>query len=257
MQGPITVFDDGAYAGDAQIQDLQPGTERLISYAMDLDIEVAPTTKQDPAALVSVRISKGTLLASHKHTRAKSYTVKNSGQKAKKVLIEQAIEQPWTLVLPKDPSEKTRSLYRFAVDAEPGKPAALEVKEEWTQGEQIAVTNLDDGRIQIFLAAPQVSDAVKKALREVVQRKAAIGSVVARRQELERQITVIGQEQERIRGNMAQLPKEADLFRRYVTKFTEQEDAIDGLRKQVSGSIEEEQRLRKGLDEYLLGLELS
>ena len=33
MQGPITVFDDGAYAGDAQIQDLPPGTERLISYA--------------------------------------------------------------------------------------------------------------------------------------------------------------------------------------------------------------------------------
>ena len=50
MQGPITVFDDGAYAGDAQIQDLPPGSERLISYAMDLDTEVAPTVKQQPAA---------------------------------------------------------------------------------------------------------------------------------------------------------------------------------------------------------------
>ena len=29
MQGPITVFDGGAYAGDAKIEDLQPGTERL------------------------------------------------------------------------------------------------------------------------------------------------------------------------------------------------------------------------------------
>jgi hypothetical protein len=37
MQGPITVFDGGAYAGDAKIEDLQPGTERLISYALDLD----------------------------------------------------------------------------------------------------------------------------------------------------------------------------------------------------------------------------
>src|SRR6516164_578771 len=37
MQGPITVFDDSAYAGDAQIQDLPPGSERLISYALDLD----------------------------------------------------------------------------------------------------------------------------------------------------------------------------------------------------------------------------
>ncbi len=257
MQGPITVFDDGAYAGDAQIQDLQPGTERLISYAMDLDTEVAPSIKQAPASLVSVRISKGTLHTSHKHTRTKSYVVKNSGKRNKTVLLEHPIEQPWTLVTPKEPSEKTRSLYRFAVTAEPGKPATLDVNEEFTQGEQIAVTNLDDGRINYFLAAPQVSEEVKKALREVIARKAAIAKVVAQRTELERQIGVIGQEQERIRNNMAQLPKEADLFRRYVTKFTEQEDAIDALRKQVTASVEEEQKLRKALDDYLIGLELA
>ena len=45
MQGPITVFDGGAYAGDAKIEDLPPGTERLISYALDLDTEVAPESE--------------------------------------------------------------------------------------------------------------------------------------------------------------------------------------------------------------------
>src|SRR6185503_10189442 len=98
MQGPITVFDDSAYAGDAQIQDLPPGSERLISYALDLDTEVAPSVKQQPAALVSVRISKGTMLTSYKHARTKSYLVKNSGKKAKQVLIEYPVEQPWNLV---------------------------------------------------------------------------------------------------------------------------------------------------------------
>ena len=29
MQGPITVFDGGVYAGDARIEDLPPGGERL------------------------------------------------------------------------------------------------------------------------------------------------------------------------------------------------------------------------------------
>jgi hypothetical protein len=257
MQGPITVFDDGAYAGDAQIQDLQPGTERLISYAMDLDTEVAPTIKQQPAALLSVRISKGTLHVTHKHVRTKSYVVKNSGQQAKKVLLEQPIEPQWVLTSPKEPSEKTRSLYRFAVTAQPGKPATQDVTEEWTQGEQVAVTNLDDGRIGYFLAAPQVSEEVKQALGDVVNRKAKIAAVLAKRQELERQIAIIDQEQTRIRNNMAQLPKESDLFRRYVTKFTEQEDAVDALRKQVTGSIEEEQKLRKSLDDFLIGLELN
>ena len=47
---------------------------------------------------------------------------KNSGKKAKQLLIEYPIEQPWTLVEPKEPAEKTRAQYRFAVKADPGKP---------------------------------------------------------------------------------------------------------------------------------------
>jgi hypothetical protein len=257
MQGPITVFDDSAYAGDAQIQDLPPGSERLISYALDLDTEVAPTVKQQPAALVSVRINKGTLLTSFKHARTKSYVVKNSGKKSKHLLLEYPIEQPWTLIEPKEPAEKTRAQYRFLVKADPGKPATLDLKEEHTQVETIALTNVNDGRIQILLAAPQVSDAVKKALRDLVQRKAAIEQAGKKRQELERQIAVIDQEQKRIRDNMAQLPKDSDLFRRYVTKFTEQEDQVDALRKQVTAALDEEQRLQKALDEFLGGLSLS
>lgn len=256
MQGPITVFDDNAYAGDAQIQDLQPGTERLISYAMDLDTEVAPSNKQDPQSLVNVRISKGTLHTSHKHTRTKSFVVKNSGKRVKKVLIEHPLQQPWTLVAPKDPEEKTRDQYRFAVTADPGKPVTLDVKEEHTSNEQIAITNLDSNSIQYYLSTAVVSEDVKKALREVITRKGVIQQAVAKRQELERQVAVIDQEQKRIRDNMAQLPKESDLFRRYVTKFTQQEDAIEGLRNQITTSLADEQKLRQSLDAYLIGLEL-
>jgi hypothetical protein len=257
MQGPITVFDDNAYAGDAQIHDLPPGSERLISYALDLDAEVAPTVKQQPAAIVSVRINKGTVLTSYKHTRTKSYVVKNSGKKAKQVLVEYPIEQPWKLVEPKQPSEKTRGQYRFHVQADAGKPATLNVNEEHTQRETIALANLDDGRIQLLLSAPQVSDAVKHALRDVVQRKLAIQQAGQKRQELERQIAVIEAEQKRIRENMAQLPKDSDLFRRYVTKFTEQEDQVDALRQQVTAGVAEENRLQKSLDDFLTNLNLS
>jgi hypothetical protein len=257
MQGPITVFAEGAYAGDAQIQDLPPGTERLISYAMDLDTEVAPLAKDAPDRLVSVKISKGLLLTSHKFERSRTYTVKNSGKEDKNVLVEYPLDPAWALVAPKEPAEKTRNMYRFAVKAEPGKPATLEVKEERTTSQQVAINNLDDGTILIYVNAPTVSEEVKKALREVIQRKTVIQGVVTRRQELERQITVIDQEQKRIRDNMAQLPKDSDLFRRYVSKFTEQEDKIDDLRKQVSASVEEEQKLRKSLDEFLVAMEIA
>src|SRR5204862_3686664 len=88
MQGPITVFDGGAYAGDAKIEDLQPGTERLISYAIDLDTEVAPTTKGQPEQMISVRLAKGVLFTDYRYGRTQEYIIKNSGKKAKKVLVE-------------------------------------------------------------------------------------------------------------------------------------------------------------------------
>jgi len=79
MQGPITVFDGGVYAGDARIADLPPGGQRLISYGIDLDTEVAPQSTGRPEELLSVRLLKGTAIVTHKYTQSVEYTVKNSG----------------------------------------------------------------------------------------------------------------------------------------------------------------------------------
>ena len=257
MQGPITLFDDGAYAGDAQIQDLPPKSERLIAYAMDLNTEVAPSAPQQTTQLVSVRLTKGTAIITNKHSRSRTYTVKNSGKKTKKVLIEYPLEATWKLLEPQEPTEKTRNMYRFAVTAEPGKPATLTVKEEHSAGQQIALNNLDDNSIGFYLKANEVSAGVKEALGAVIHRKAQLQQLIAGRQELERQIQVVDQEQTRIRNNMAQLAKDSDLFRRYEAKFTKQEDEVEKLREKVTAALAEEQKVRKELDAYLMSLELT
>jgi len=257
MQGPITVFDGGSYAGDARINDLQPGTERLVSYAMDLDTEVAPETTNEPEEILSVAIVKGTLRVTRKYRRATTYVVKNSGGKAKTVLIEQPIDTAWKLIEPEKPTEKTRSLYRFAVTAEPGTPTKLVVREERIVHQSWALTNLDDNSIRHYLKLDKSSDKVKAALAEVIRRKQEIAEVVARRQELERQIQVIFQEQNRIRQNMAALEKNSDLYRRYIKKFDDQESSIEQYRKDAAAARAKELEMRKALDAYLQGLNLS
>ena len=191
MQGPITVFDGGNYAGDAQIDDVQPGAERLISYAMDLDTEVAPESIGHPEQLISVRIVKGTLYAARKFTRTQKYTVKNSGSHDKDVLIEYPFDANWTLVAPKEPAEKTRNMYRFVVKAEPGKPAVLSVDEERTDQQQFAVTNLDNGTITFYANTKVTTPKVKAALDEIIKRKEAIEQLAQKRQQLEQQVRVI------------------------------------------------------------------
>src|SRR6185503_16156046 len=82
-QGPITLFDSGAYAGDARIEDLAPGQDRLISYALDLKAEVEPKAKSEPESLVGVRISRGTFFATKKSVQEKVYLIRNKDQKKK------------------------------------------------------------------------------------------------------------------------------------------------------------------------------
>lgn len=256
MQGPITVFDDGVYAGDAQIQDLPPGTERLISYALDLDTEVAPESKRVPDQLTSVKIVKGVLHASRKFRRATDYTVKNSGDRAKQVLIEYPFDASWKLTQPEKPAEKTRDLYRFALQAAPGTPVTLLVEEEQTVTQQTVLTNLESQMIVIYLNARVVSDQVKEALREVGRRRQQLSELAAQQQRLDAQIKTIEQEQARIRQNMQQLDRTGDLYTRYVKKFGEQENQIESLREQIQSLITEHAKQQQALDGYLSGLTL-
>lgn len=257
MQGPITVFDEGAYAGDAKIEDIPPGSQRLLSYAMDLDTEVAPQSKSHPDELLSVKIMKGTLHASRKYIRSTEYTVKNSGRKAKKILIESPLDPNWKLTKPAEPAEKTRDQYRFVVEVKPGEPTKLVVEEERTDTQYLALTNIDDGAIRFYLAAPVVSEKVKMALAEVVKRKQEIAQTVFTRQQAEQRIAAIEQDQARISRNMGQLDRQSDVYKSYVKKFSDQEAEIEKLRGQISELQAREQSLRKALDEYLIGLDLS
>ncbi len=256
MQGPITVFDDGVYAGDARIEDLPPGGERLISYGLDLDTEVAPETKNQPEELLDVRLVKGTMLTDHKYQRSQEYTVKNSGKKAKTVLVEYPIDAAWKLVSPEKPTEKTRELYRFAVEAKPGEPAKLTVEEERTDRQQMALTNMDDATIQFYQSAKVVSDKVKAALAEIVKRKSQLQQVAADRQQREQRIRQIGEDQNRVRQNMDRLDRTSELYKSYVKKFTKQEEEIVKLNEEIAALTDHETSLHKALDQYLMGLDL-
>jgi hypothetical protein len=257
MQGPLTVFDGGVYAGDAKIPDLPPKSERLVSYALDLDVEVAPTTENRPERLVSARIVKGVLELNHKYARTQKYVIKNSGRAAKTVLVEYPLDNDWKLLAPEEPAEKTRDMYRFAVKAEPGKPAELVIEEERTQHQAIAITNLNDDAIAFYLGRREISDTVKQALREVVRRKAELAAVQHRRQLASQQIARINQDQDRTRQNMQAMERNTDLYNRYMKKLTDQEDELERLNEEVRNLDEEIVRRQNELSDYVSKLELS
>ena len=256
MQGPVTIYAGGAYAGDARIEDLPAGSERLLTYAVDLDVEVATRAESRPEEIVTIRLVKGTLEIVRRLARTKTFELKNSAAEPETVLVEHSLEADWQLVEPKEPTEKTRERYRFAVVAEPGKPATLTVAEERRVSQQSVIASLDDDAILFFASARATSPAVAAALKEVVEAKQGIRAIETDRIRREEEIRVVDEEQNRIRQNMQQLDRQSDLYARYVRKFAEQEDRVEELRADITRLKDKEQAARQALDERLASLRL-
>jgi hypothetical protein len=256
MQGPITVFDGGIYAGDARIDDVAPGQDRLISYALDLKTEVEPQTKSGPEELVTVAIRKGTLLATRKLNETKQYLVKNRDQKAKSVLIEHPFRADWALVEPKEAAERTRDVYRFQLNVDADKSAKLVVHEEKQLTEQVRLVDSGLDVVQFYLKAQKVSPAVKQALSKIVELRNRASQTTAERTRREQRVNEITQEQARIRENMTRLAQNSELYIRYVKKLDQQETELDTLRQEIQSLRTTEAKQQTELTEYLLSLDL-
>jgi len=133
-QGPITVYEDGNYAGDARIRDLQPNEESLISYAIDQGVEVKTTTKSFPdQVLLKARVVKDQLFVTYTMRDCKTYLFMNRSDHDRQVLVEHPVRKDWKLEAPRKPNEQTRDVYRFEVAVPAGKNAWLEVVEAQVQ----------------------------------------------------------------------------------------------------------------------------
>ena len=72
LQGPVTVLDGGAYAGDARIDDVPPGQERLLSYGVDLQVLVQQEEPEASGTIQSARIVKGVIEFKRKEVYAQT-----------------------------------------------------------------------------------------------------------------------------------------------------------------------------------------
>ena len=256
LQGPITVFDGGIYAGDARIEDLPPGQERIISYALDLKTEVVPQASNGREDVVAASLRKGTLLVTRKAVEEKTYQVTNRDQKPKVVLIEHPFRSDWRLVAPAETAERTRDVYRFNVPVDAGSGARLTVREEKQLQETLRLIDSGPETIGFYVQAKQVSPRVKEALQKVVAFRNRVDQTAAQRGRLEQRIKEITQEQARIRENMARLAPNSELYNRYVSKLDQQESEIEKLRKEIEALKSTEDKQKRELNDYLLALDI-
>ncbi len=175
LAGPVTVFDGGTYAGDARLDNLAPGEKRLLSYAIDLEVTVDPTSRSTQK-IVSARIVRGVLHTTRRDEYTQVYALQNKAEQPRTVIIEHPRDNSRKLLTPAKPAEETPSLYRFEVQvpaAEKDKAAEgkFTVIEERIHGERFEILPCDVGTIMAYASNKEIPSKVRDALTEAAKRK--------------------------------------------------------------------------------------
>ncbi len=256
MQGPITVYEAGTYAGDSRILDLQPNEERLLSYAIDLGTEVKADTKSAPDQLTSVKIVKGVLHATNKLRKTKTYQVKNRSEVDRALIIEHPFDANWKLVTPEKYAERSRDVYRFEVNVAAGKSVSQEVVEEMTLTNRIALNSTDEKTVRIFVNSPITSPQVKDALENAIKLRTAVAETQRELVHQQQQLKAITDDQMRLRANLANVPPSSDAYKRYLKKFDSQETEIETFQADIKKLQAREKQQQKDYEDYLAGLSI-
>jgi hypothetical protein len=256
LQGPLTVLENGGYAGDARIDDLPPGQERLLSYGIDLDVLVDNTKRSQSSSIVTASISNGMLRVNRRMVASVEYVANNKGTKDKTLVIEHPVRQGWKLVETQKPLETTPAVYRFSGKAAAGKVTTLTVKEEVVTGETIAIATADVTQLVAYTRTGEIPKSVRDALSKAAELKQAYLAIEREINARSQQIAEITAEQNRMRENMKTVAPSTQYYERLLAKLNEQESSIERLQRERSDFTARCEAARKELGDFLRGLDL-
>jgi hypothetical protein len=257
LQGPITVIDANSYAGDARIDDLPPGQERLLSYGIDLQLLVDNTKNAEEVSILTGKITKGILDISRKHLATRDYLADNKSDQDKALIIEHPLRQGWKLVETDKPTETTPTVYRFKGSVAAKKSSKLTVKEEITNSETIAILPTDTETLGVYSRTGEIPKNVRDALARAIQLKQAVVDTERQISAHAQQLAEITQEQGRIRENMRTIERNSQLYTRLLTKLNDQESQIEKLQSERDDLTKKRDGQRKELEDYVGNLNVA
>ena len=251
LQGPITVFDEGGYSGDARIDDTPPGQQRLLSYGIDLQLFTNSDKAKDENTVQTARILKGTLELQRKQTFTQDYVTENKSDKDKTLVIEHPFRANWKLVNTPKPIETTDSLYRFQTTVSAKKTETFTVSEERVNSEKIGILPIDFGQLEIYSRTGKIPPEVKAALDKLIAMKRAMAETQTQIDDRNNRIEQIAHEQDRIRENLKAVAQNSDYANNLLKKLNDQETKIEGLQKEIEDLKAKLETQRQDLENYL------
>ena len=231
--GPITVYDAGAYAGEALVETVKNGDKRFISYGVDLGTRITTNFNSRTDNVVELHAHDGMLVTRAALVQKKTYSVHNADARAKTLVIEHPARPGYSLIDTAKPAETARDVYRFELKLAAGGSLEFPVTEEHVYDQQTAITSLNPPVLLTYLRNKNISDAARRQLQQLADLKTRIADAESESGRLDTDIQNVSKDEERARQNISSLSQvsgQQQLVQDYARKLADSEAQIATLR---------------------------
>ena len=232
--GPVTVYDSGAYAGEALVETVKAGDKRFISYGVDLGTRISTIQNSTTDDVREFHVHNGLLVSKSAVVQKRTYSVRNVDPRAKTLIVEYPIRTGYNLVDTAKPVESARDVYRFEVKVPASGSVEFPVTTENVYDRQVTISSLNPDGLLTYIRNRNLSDTARKQLQQISDLKSQIVKIDVDKRSVTDQIQGVTQDEERNRQNMGSLSAvsgQQQLVQDYARKLSEQEGQIVRLRE--------------------------
>ena len=234
--GPVTVFDAGAYAGEALVETVKAGDKRLISYGVDLGTRITNKIDSRDRDEREIHLNRGVMRITVATSRTTTYSIHNVDARAKTLIIEHPLSGDFKVINQK-PSETTSSVRRFEMSLPSKAEIVFPVIEERLDSETQLISSLTPDLILQYTRNKHLSDAGRRALEQVMDQKRKIAANSSQYDLIGGQLRTVTGDEERVRKNLESLNHvsgQQDVVQRYAAQLAQLETKIATLNDQQS-----------------------
>jgi hypothetical protein len=257
--GPITVFDGGAYAGDALVEFFPEKDRRLIVYGEDLSV-TGDDNRASTQETVGVTVSKGVMIFSRRVTWTRTYSLRNAAANPRKILIEHPITGGAELTAPSAFDERTDSVYRFMLSLPAAGAAAgeakLDVKERAPAQERVQLSGLSLDSFLYYSSSSEIPQQIRDALKKAIDLRKKTDDAKKSLSDLSARRTEVGNDQGRIRQNLSAVGRDSTQGQQYLKRLMDTEAELDSLDTKISDAKKASLDAQSVYDNYLSNLSL-
>ena len=251
-RGPIVVLDEGTYVGEAILPYTTIDSENHVAYSVDLGVNI--TEKQESEShMKAIHIKNRYFQKEYLEFLKTEYTIENKKTEAITLVVEHP-KREYELTETPNPTEKTESFFRWALEVKPKTQTKFNVKEVKTVYYSENIRSLGVETLKSYLDSKYIQKTSYEKISEIIELQKKIYVLQQNVQKLENERNQIYNEQGRLRQNLGSLgstPQEQNLRSKYISTMEGQEKRLEQIKAEIEKTQAEIQTIDRTIEQKL------